>query len=244
MIAIPASLPRRFGRLSFAFFAVLSSALLVAAQAAHAGLIFTEVGLDGFVRSGNGSGPVAGVETHFTSVDFPPPTTNNSLPATNPPLPSPLLPSNNLRMAYDFVANAPLNGGTSKRAMLWITSPTGSLFANNLDDFLPTPVQFDTRIYLQELLPNQQLDIKAIRVEIFGVPNTAIPANTVISPNVGSAADPIHIHLGLTQDQLLNGTLKAFIYYDTTATVIPEPATLAMLGWMAVVCLTICRRIR
>jgi hypothetical protein len=145
-------------------------------------------------------------------------------------LPSPLNnPSNNLSIAYDYVAFAPLNGDTFQRAMLWITSPTGNIFRNSLDDLLATPVDFDTFFYLQELLPNQQLDIEAVRVEVFGIPNSEPAADTFISSNIGSAADPIHLHLKLAEDQLLLGALKMFIYYDTTGRVIPEPATAGLL---------------
>jgi hypothetical protein len=147
-----------------------------------------------------------------------------------------LLPANNLSVAYDHANSALLDGQSYPRDMLWITSPqTGKVFRNSLDDFLPTPIQLDTIVYLQDLLPNQQLNIKGIRVEVFGVPTTEPAVNTIISPNIGSQADPIHIHLDLAEDQLVLGdsSLKAFIFYDTSARVIPEPATAALL-WTAI----------
>ena len=103
--------------------------------------------------------------------------------------------------------------------MLWITSPTtGQVFKNPLDSTLATPIDFDTSVYLQELLPNQQLDIKGVRVEVFGVPTIVPAANTVISSNIGSQADPIHIHLDMAANQLVLGSssAKIFVYYDTT----------------------------
>ncbi len=229
MSALRASVRRQFGQRACAFFAALAAIALCGSQSAFAGLIFTQLQFDGFVRSGNGSGPVAGVEQHFTSVDFPPPTSNISLPATNPPLAPPLDPSNNLRMQFDFAANAPLNGDTFPRGTIWITSPTtGQVFANDLDDTLATPVEFDTYVYLQELAADQQLIFEGIRVESGNFPFPPA-ADTFISNNAGSAADPIHVHLKLTQDQVSFGLLKVHFYYDTAVRTIPEPATATML---------------
>jgi hypothetical protein len=234
MIAIPASVRRHIGPSAFALFTILATFAFTGPQSALAGLIFTQVGLDGHVRNNNGSGPVAGVETHFTTDDFEPPTMR-ALPATPPAPPAPLLAAVDLRINSDYVAFAPLNGETFQRAMLWITSPTtGNIFRNSLDDLLAAPVELDTFVYLEELLPNQQLDIEAVRVEVFGIPNSELPANSFISNNIGSAADPIHIHLGFAQDQLLLNALKMFIYYDTTGRVIPEPATAGLL-WAVIV---------
>jgi hypothetical protein len=93
---------------------------------------------------------------------------------------------------------------------------------------LATPIEFETFVYLDELTGDQQLNIQAVRVEVFDVPNTEPAADTFISNNIGSQADPIQIRLRMTPDQLLNDTFKMFIYYDTGVRVIPEPATLGI----------------
>jgi hypothetical protein len=249
MSSFRAGVRRLFGQRAFTFSVALAAIVLCGSQSVFAGLIFTQVQFDGAVRSAGGSGPVAGVEQHFTSTDITaPPSSNTALPATNPPLASPLQSSNNLSIASDFVASAPFDGGSPfyKRAMLWITSPTtGQVFKNSLDDNLATPIEFDTFLYLQELLPNQQLDIKGVRVEVFGIPAIVPAADTFISSNVGSAADPIHVHLKMAADQLVLGTssAKIFFYYDTTTRTIPEPATAAMLLALVVSALAVRRRL-
>jgi hypothetical protein len=242
MSTLPVSGPRLYRRGICRFNAAIitSACLLAACSPATAGLIFNSVRFDGSVRNNNGSGPVAGVERHFMNDDFPAPTSNIDLPATPPPLTSPLDAANNLRMQFDFAANAPLGGDTFRRVTLWITSPTtGDVFANDLDDNLLTPVEFETFLYLEELGANEQLILKGVRVESGDLPPFPSAYDTFISSDAGSAADPINVRLRLTQDQVDFGLLKVHFYYDTG--IIPEPATwILMAGVLGAA--AICRR--
>jgi hypothetical protein len=221
----PVAVYRHFGRVVSA--SVVSIVVLCAGEFAFGGLIFKQVQFDGQVRSGNdGRGPVSGTEQHFTNDVFPPPDTNQLLPATNPPLTSPLDPSVNLRLKLDTADNAIINGEAATLGTLWITSPTtGEVFTNELDDFVELPVDFDTILYLQELGANEKLTIKGIEVESGEIFPAA--GETMISPGRGSENDPIQVHLKLTQEQVGFGLLKVRFYYDTG--IIPEPATGLML---------------
>jgi hypothetical protein len=248
MSSIRAGVRRPFGQRALGVVVALAAIVFCGSQTAVASLIFTQVQFDGAVRNNGGSGPVNAVEQHFTDTDVTaPPTSSTPLPATNPPLPAGLQAANNLSITTDFVASAPFDGGSPfyKRAMLWITSPTtGQVFKNPLDNLLATPIDFDTSVYLSELLANQQLVIKGVRVEVFGIPAIVPAANTVISNNVGSAADPIHIHLDMAANQLVLGSssAKIFVYYDTTTRTIPEPATSTMLLAVALGAVALRRR--
>jgi hypothetical protein len=222
MSALSRSVCQLFGRSASALLLTGIAVFLIGSQSAHAGLIFTQVEFDGQVRSGGGDGSVAGVEEHFTNDDFPPPTTNHPLPATNAPLPAPLDQSNDLRLMYDFAANAVLDGEILPLGTMWITSPTtGNVFANHLDNTVNLPVDFDTTVYLEELGADEQLVFKGIQVESGQIFPAA--AETMISSGRGSAADPIQVHLGLTQEQVDFGLLKVRFFYDTEMRVIPEP---------------------
>ena len=65
MSALRASVRRLIGPRALAFFVALAAFADCGSQSALGGLIFTQVQFDGFVRSGNGSGPVADVEAAF-----------------------------------------------------------------------------------------------------------------------------------------------------------------------------------
>lgn len=244
-----AGVRRLVGQRALVVAVALATVVVCGSQSAFASLIFTQVQFDGAVANNGGNGPANAVEQHFTDTDVTaPPTSSTALPATNPPLPAGLQPANNLSITTDYVASAPFDGGSPfyKRAMLWITSPTtGQVFRNPLNNSIALPIDFDTSVYLSELLPNQQLLIKGVRVEVFGIPSIVPAANTIISNNVGSAADPIHIHLDMAANQLVLGSssAKIFVYYDTTLRTIPEPATSAMLLAVALGVVALRRRL-
>ena len=244
MLSVIAGDPRRIGRrIRQLFVALAATAGLIALPfPANAGLIFTSVRFDGAVRNSGGDGPVAGVEQHFTNVAFPPPNTGKDLPATNPPLPPQLQPSNNLRISYDHANSAPLNGSLYPRDLLWITSPTtGEVFANDLDEFLSTPVEFETHVYLEGLAANEQLNFAGIRIESGHLPPFPPATMTEISNNRGSIDDPIRVLLRLSAGDVGFGFLKVHFYYGTEERLIPEPATAALV-MCAVIDLAMIRR--
>lgn len=198
---------------------------------ASAGIIVNSVRYDGHVRNG----ATTGVEQHFTDTAFPPPTTNVPLPAVGPALPAGLNAANDLHILFDEVGSAPVGGNLYPRATFWISRSGGlHLFANDLDTTLGAPpVEFETYLYLDDLLAGDKLVLEHIGIE----GGTAVispwdsPASWSVS-GIGSEADPLRLLLGLDADQVdLNsrlGQVKIHLYYGTAP--VPEPATLALLG--------------
>ncbi len=236
-------------RTSLVVFCLVLSALLAWSSTASAGLVFNTVRLDANVRSGGGSGGTAGVEKHFTDDDFPPvnnqPITFHGLPAVAPNPPAPLQAAVNLRMKLDEVGSAPLGGEIFSLSTLFISSATGVLFNNSLDNLIDLPVEFETSLYLSDLPSGQKLSFAGIRYEP-PVP-VETPSFISISDNRGSADDPINVLVKFSKDDLVSpvgNLLKVLFYWETMETpLIPEPATGTLL-LIALVGLTGIRRHR
>lgn len=197
---------------------------------ASAGLIIDSVKYDGQVKSG----ATTGVESHFTTANFPPPNTNHPLPAVAPFPPAPLNAPNNLSMTYT-VTNELFNGALWKTGIVTISNPTagGNVFANTLDNTLALPVQLDMYVFSDtELAANEKLLISGVGIENNNIPPFPIATSEVISNNRGTAADPIRIQLGMpasTVNGFRNGFVKLHIHWGTGAYEIPEPSSLALI---------------
>ena len=218
------------GRTAYLYLAIGAvAAALAVANSASAALIVDSLGYDGHVRNG----ATIGVETHFTGTDFPPPGAGIGLPATNPPLTAPLLASKNLTMTATTASEQfPVPGGPVYSTLIvQISSPTGNVFANALDNTLTYPVQADLMLYSNTPGMKAVLDPANIGIENFNLPPFAspLPGSYTVS-GLGTQANPLHITLGLTAGQVddQNGFVKLHLRYGEMVFV-PEPSTCLLL---------------
>lgn len=195
---------------------------------ASAALIVDAIGYDGSVKNGM----VTGVEEHETTTNFPPPSASIALPATNPPLTSPLLPSKNLTMTATTAQELfPSPGGILYNTLIvQISSPTGDVFANPLDTSLMFPVQAE--FYLFSNTPGMKAVVNPanIGIENFDLPPFSSPApGSYTVSGLGTQANPLHIQLGLKASQVddQNGFVKFHLRYSEM--LVPEPSSFAVL---------------
>jgi hypothetical protein len=200
-----------------------------------AGLIVDALSYDGSVRNAL----TTGVEEHLTTTNFPPPIASIPLPATNPPLTAPLLASKNLTMTYTTAVELfPSPGGILyDTAIIQISSASGNVFANSLDNTLTYPVQLEAFVFSDEAGKKLVLDGANIGIENFDLPpfQSPLPGSYTIT-GLGTQADPLHIQLGLTAAQVddQNGFVKLHLRFSEM--IVPEPAGCAML-LLGVACL-------
>jgi hypothetical protein len=216
------------GRTTHLYLAAQALALaLILSNSAAAGLIVSALGYDGHVRVGT----TTGVEAHLTTTPFPPPNATIPLPATNPPLPAPLLPSKNLSMTFTTaIQQFPIPGGPLySAAIIQISSPTGNVFANPLDNTLSFPAEADLFVYSDSPGMKVVVNPAIIGIEHFNLPPFAspLPGSYTVS-GFGTQADPLHIHLGLTAGQVAtqigqNGFVKLHVRFSEMP--VPEPST-------------------
>jgi hypothetical protein len=196
---------------------------------ATAALIVSSIDYDGSVRSG----ATTGVEEHSTSTDFPPPSANILLPATNAPLSAPLSAAKDLTMtATSTMEQFPVPGGPLYDALVvQISAPTGDVFANALDNTLAYPVQLDISVYSDTPGMKAVLDPANIGLENFDLPPFASPdPGSYTVSGLGTQANPLRIQMGLTAAQVddQNGFVKLHLRYGEMDYV-PEPATCLLL---------------
>jgi hypothetical protein len=212
---------RAAARTTYLFFAPGALIAALVANSASAALIVDALSYDGSVRSGL----VTGIEEHSTLTNFPPPNAGIGLPATNPPLPAPLLASNNLTMTATTTQELfPSPGGILYDTLIvQISSPTGNVFANALDNTLTFPVQADLFLFSNTPGMKAVVNPAIIGVENFDFPfDVPVPGSYLVS-GLGTQANPLHIQLRLTAAQVddQNGFLKLHLRYSEM--VVPEP---------------------
>lgn len=201
------------------------SLALATAAPASAALIGVSLGYDGAVRSG----ATTGVETHFASPVFPP--SPATLPATNPPLPAPLVPARNLTSTMTEFLDV-FMGDFVQHVVITIQAPNpaNTAFANPIDNTLPLPVQFDGKFYSNNLPAGQMIQFKGTGIED-GNDFSPFPVpGSVMTSGVGTQADPWRVQIGIPGNlvNVHNGFVKVHLYYDTKP-LVPEPSTAALL---------------
>jgi hypothetical protein len=209
----------------------LATLTLAAAFAAEssAGLIVDALSYDGSVRSGS----TTGVEEHSTTTNFPPPNASIPLPAINGPLSPPLAASKNLTMTFTTASEQfPVPGGPLyDTAIIQISSPTGNVFANSLDNTLLFPVELEARLYSDQPGKKLVLDPGNIGIENFDLPpfQSPMPGSYSVS-GLGTATDPLHVTLRMTAGQVddLNGFVKLHLRFGEM--VVPEPGSFLLFG--------------
>lgn len=207
------------------------AALVALASDASAALIFNSVRFDVNVRSG----ATADVEEHFTSDDFPP--TNgvpggdyHSLPAINANLAGSLQDTSNLRLLLLELNGNPV---AENLATVWISSSTGVIVNNPIDNTVPLPITFEAVVYDDELGPLEKLVFPAFTYEVpTPAPNVE---SAVVSDNRGSEDDPITVTLKIAVGSghfplPIGNLLKVQMYWERE--LVPEPSTalLTMFG--------------
>ena len=226
---------RAAARAAFLFVPIGALIVALVTNSASAALIVDALSYDGSVRSGM----VAGVEEHSTTTNFPPPIAGIGLPATNPPLTAPLLASKNLTMTATTAQELfPSPGGILYDTLIvQISSPTGNVFANALDNTLPFPVQAELFVFSDSPGMKAVINPANIGLENFELPpfSSPVPGSYTVS-GLGTAANPLHIQLGLSAAQVddQNGFLKLHLRY--TEMVVPEP-TACMILLFGIACL-------
>jgi hypothetical protein len=240
MSALRASVRRRFGQSAFAFVVALAAVALCGSQSAIAGLIGTNyyVRYDGSVRNGAN----VGVEGHNNTLPF---GTNNipthEIPVTiNPPA-----PLSNARV-LTVTETAFLGPMDTTHAILDIQGKFSAggptVFVNNLDATLAFPVVFEGRFYDSDPTKALVLDLNKM-IDVGG----GVFHDTVELENVGdfyklplaqkhvsgsgTINDPLRIVLDIPASMVSvnRGRVKVHLYFgETDSTVIPEPATAAL----------------
>jgi hypothetical protein len=199
--------------------------LFASVQSASAALIGISLGYDGAVRSG----ATTGVETHFASPVFPPGPA--ALPATNPPLPAPLVPARNLTSTMTEFLGA-FMGDLVQHVVITIQAqnPVLSPFANPIDNTLPLPVTFDGKFYSDNLPAGQMLNLKGTGIEDGNDISPFPVPGSVMTSGAGTQADPWQVKIGIPGNLVNahNGFVKVHLFYDTKP-LIPEPSTAAIL---------------
>jgi PEP-CTERM motif len=220
-------------------FAMLALAVggLVVASAASAALICDTLEYDGHVKSG----AATGVEKHGLAPVSPstvfdlstPPNTADffTLPVTNGPLTAPLLAAHALDGSSATEFASAFNGQPAQQVVITLqqSNALGQAFINGLDPGIALPILFDGTFHTS--VAGQKIDLVHIGIEsipAINLPPFSDPGSSTIT-GLGTAANPLHIQLGLSASEVEshNGVAKVHLWYTTSN--VPEPATWLML---------------
>jgi hypothetical protein len=214
---------------------------LLLASTASATLIGDSLEYDGHVKSG----AATGVEEYAVAPAFPPITF--SLPHINAALTSPLASNANhsLSGSETEINNDFFNSTPASQVIITLQGPGGSAaVVNPLDSGIALPINFDGTFHTS--VSGKSVNILHVGIE--GLPAFGNNSSFPFDPpglqtitGLGTAANPLHIHLGIAASQVpsgnANGDLKIHLYYTTSTVTVPEPSTLLMLS-TAAMCLT------